>query len=192
MPHGVWTKSPRCADFLAKNTTYPDARSLQGYFIKRVNELLLSKNINIAGWEEIALKHNEQAGKQLQEVNTNFASSNRFFPYIWNSVWGWGNEDTGYKLANAGYKIVLCNATNLYFDLAYCKDSVEPGYDWAGFIDTKTVFSFTPTELPYCAFLDRMGNTLDQDAIKKNFTELTPEGKQNILGIQGLPVGRKC
>lgn len=184
VPHGVWTKSPRCADFLAKNTTYPDARSLQGYFIKRVNELLLSKNINIAGWEEIALKHNEQAGKQLPEVNTNFASSNRFFPYIWNSVWGWGNEDTGYKLANAGYKIVLCNATNLYFDLAYCKDSVEPGYDWAGFIDTKTVFSFTPTNLPNCAYLDRMGNKLDQDAIKKNFTELTPEGKQNILGIQ--------
>ena len=184
VPQGVWTKSPICAEFLSKNTTYPDGRSLQVYFIKRYNELLLSKNINIAGWEEIALKQSEQAGKKSPEVNTDF-TSNRFIPYIWNSVWGWGNEDTGYKLANAGYKIVLCNATNLYFDLAYCKDSVEPGYDWAGFVDTKTAYSFTPTDLPYCAFLDRMGNTLDQDAIKKKFTELTPEGKQNILGIQG-------
>ena len=90
----------------------------------------------------------------------------------------------GYKLANTGYKVVLCNAPNLYLDLAYCKDSIEPGYTWAGFIDTKRVFSFTPTELPNCAFTDRMGIVLDQDAIKKNFTALPPEGKQNILGIQ--------
>jgi len=78
----------------------------------------------------------------------------------------------------------LCNAPYMYLDLAYCKDSVEPGYTWAGFIDTKTIYSFTPTELPYCAFYDRLGNVLDQDAIRKTFTSLTPEGKQNIMGIQ--------
>ena len=184
VPKGVWTKSPLCTEFLSKNKAYPDSRSLQIYFVKRFNELLLSKDINTAGWEEIALKHQEVNGKQLPVVNTDFIS-NRFTPFFWNSVWGWGNEDTGYKLANAGYKIVLCNATNLYLDLAYCKDSVEPGYSWAAFTDTRNVYSFTPTELPYCAYNDRMGNPLDQEAIRKNFTVLTPEGKQNILGIQG-------
>ena len=184
IPQGVWTKSPLCADFLLKNTEYTNTRSLQSYFIKRINELLLSRNMNTAGWEEIAVAQNEQTVKQLPEKNTDF-NSNRFIPYIWNSIWGWGSEDTGYKLANAGYKIVLCNATNLYFDPAYCKNSEEPGSEWAGFTDAKAVFSFTPTELTYCAFFDRMGSPLDQDSIKKNFTELTPEGKQNILGIQG-------
>ena len=72
----------------------------------------------------------------------------------------------------------------MYLDLAYCKDSAEPGYTWAGFIDTKTIYSFTPTELPNCAFSDRLGNVLDQEAIRKTFTALTPEGKQNIIGIQ--------
>jgi len=183
VPQGVWTKSPLCNDFISKNPEYPNTKSLSIYFNKRISDLLLSKNMNTAGWEEIALMHVNQAGKQTIVPNPDFTSK-RMFPYIWNSVWGWGGEDTGYKLANAGYKVVLCNAPYMYLDLAYCKDSVEPGYTWAGFIDTKTIYSFTPTELPNCAFTDRLGNGLDQDVIRKTFTALTPEGKQNIMGIQ--------
>ena len=183
VPSGVWTKSPLCNHYLQNVQSAPTEGRLQLLFIRRFNDILLSKKINTAGWEEIAIKHVDQAGKHIPVVNTDF-TSNHLIPYVWNSVWGWGNEDTGYKLANAGYKVVLCNAPNLYLDLAYCKDSVEPGYTWAGFIDTKTVFSFAPTDMPNCAFSDRMGNRLDQDVIRKNFTPLTPEGKQNILGIQ--------
>jgi hexosaminidase len=183
VPSGVWTKSPLCADFMAKNPAYPSPKSLQLYFIKRMNDLLFSKNMNTAGWEEISIRHVDQGGKQVLLANPDFTAK-RMIPYNWNTVWGWGNEDIGYKLANAGYKVVLCNAPSLYFDLAYCKDSVEPGYTWAGFIDTRQVFAFTPTELAYSAFSDRLGNTLDQNAIKKSFTALTPEGKQNIIGIQ--------
>ena len=183
VPQGVWTKSPLCTDFISKNPAYPNPESLQVYLIKRLNELLLAKNLNTAGWEEIAIKHVDQAGKQVPVVNNAFTAGH-VISYIWNSVWGWGNEDTGYKLANAGYKVVMCNAPNMYFDLAYCKDSVEPGYTWAGFLDTRNVFSFTPTDLANCAFTDRLGNVIDQVALKKNFTELTPEGKQNIMGIQ--------
>ena len=183
VPQGVWTKSPLCNDFLAKTPEYPNTRSLSLYFMKRLNDLLLSKNLNTAGWEEIALKHVNQAGKQVIVPNPDFTSK-RMIPFVWNSVWGWGGEDTGQKLANAGFKVVLCNAPSMYLDLAYCKDSVEPGYTWAGFIDTKTIYSFTPTELPNSAFSDRLGNVLDQEAIKKTFTALTPEGKQNIMGIQ--------
>jgi hexosaminidase len=183
VPQGVWTKSPLCTDFISKNPAYPNPGSLQVYLIKRLNELLLAKNLNTAGWEEIAIKHVDQAGKQVPVVNNAFTAGH-VIPYIWNSVWGWGNEDTGYKLANAGYKVIMCNAPNMYFDLAYCKDSVEPGYTWAGFLDTRNVFSFMPTELANCAFTDRLGNVIDQVALNKNFTELTPEGKQNIMGIQ--------
>ena len=42
--------------------------------------------------------------------------------YVWNNVWGWGGEDAAYRLANAGFDVVLCNATHLYFDLSCEKD----------------------------------------------------------------------
>jgi len=184
VPVGVWTKSLLCNVFMASHPEYPNAKSLQVYFSKKFNELLLSKNINTCGWEEIAMKHVEKNGVQVPVVNSEL-NTKRVIPFIWNSVWGWGNEDGAYKLADAGFKVVMSNATNLYLDLAYCKNPEEPGYGWAAFIDTKSVFSFTPTDLVNCAYVDRMGNVLDHDALRKTFTMLTPEGKQNIMGIQG-------
>ena len=58
-----------------------------------------------------------------------------FHVYAWNNAWGSGKEDVAYRLANAGYEVVLANAANLYFDLAYAKDPQEPGYYWAGFVE---------------------------------------------------------
>ena len=89
VPQGVWTKSPLCNDFLSKNPAYPNARSLRLFFIKRLNDLLLSKNLNTAGWEEIALKHVDQAGNQISVPNTDFKSG-RIIPYIWNFSLGMG------------------------------------------------------------------------------------------------------
>jgi N-acetyl-beta-hexosaminidase len=67
-----------------------------------------------------------------------------FKVYAWNNAWGSGMEDMAYRLANAGYEVVLANAANLYFDLAYAKDPQEPGYYWAGFVETRHAFAFCP------------------------------------------------
>jgi hexosaminidase len=57
---------------------------------------------------------------------------------------GWGSEDLAYKLANSGYKVILSNVTNLYFDMAYNKSFKEPGYYWGSYADESASFSFIP------------------------------------------------
>jgi hexosaminidase len=181
VPHGVWEKSPACSELMkTKNIGKGD---LTHYFFGRVSEILEQRNLNMGGWEEIALKKVTNGKETSLEANADFANSN-FRPYVWNSVWGWGQEDVGYKLANAGYKIVLGNVTNLYFDLAYEKHPDEPGYYWGEFVDTKKVFDFNPFDTYLNATIDKFGNPLDQGAISQK-VKLTEKGKNNILGIQG-------
>ncbi|MBC7487234.1 MAG: family 20 glycosylhydrolase, partial [Cytophagaceae bacterium] len=107
-----------------------------------------------------------------------------FRPNVWNNVWGWGQEDFAYQLANAGYKTVLSNVTNLYLDLAYSKDPKEHGYYWGGFTNTKKVYEFIPLNIYQNASLDLLGNPLDLAGLA-NKVRLTAQGKENILGIQG-------
>jgi hexosaminidase len=95
--------------------------------------------------------------EHLKSPNPDFLDRN-VVPNVWNAVWGWGAEDLGYRLANAGYRVVLSNASNLYFDLSYDKDPLDPGYYWAGFLDTRSVFGFAPLHIFNTSTLDVMGN----------------------------------
>jgi hexosaminidase len=91
----------------------------------------------------------------------------------------------GYRLANGGYPVVLCNVTNYYFDLAYNHHPEEPGLYWGGFVDTRKAFEFIPFDLYKSSFTNTMGQPLDQDTEFKDMERLKPEAKKNILGLQG-------
>jgi hexosaminidase len=104
--------------------------------------------------------------------------------YVWNNVWGWGREDAAYRLANAGYDIVLANATNLYFDLAQEKDPEEPGYYWAAFVGMRDPYEFNPLDVFQNVSHDSMGHAMSPDQFR-NRVRLTDEGRRHILGIQG-------
>jgi hexosaminidase len=104
--------------------------------------------------------------------------------YVWNSVWGWGREDAAYRLANAGFDVVVCNATHLYFDLACEKDPLEPGYYWAGFVGMRAPFEFVPLDVFKNAERNAMGQPISQESLAGR-TQLTAEGAQHIRGIQG-------
>ena len=80
--------------------------------------------------------------------------------------------------------MVLCNASNFYFDLAYQKDPQEVGADWAGFVDTEAAWRLPPLDLYLAATHDLMGNPLSPDDYR-NAVRLTAEGIGNVLGIQG-------
>jgi hexosaminidase len=181
VPHGAWEKSPACSQ-LMKNEQMT-VEGLPEYFFKRVSTILSQRDLKMGGWEEIALRKTRTETSTSFEANPKFANSN-FRPYVWNSVWGWDQEDVGYKLANAGYQVVLGNVTNLYFDLAYEKHPDEPGYYWGGFVDTKTVFSFVPYDLFINASKDKLGRDLNMSKMKEK-VRLAEEAKKNILGIQG-------
>jgi hexosaminidase len=107
----------------------------------------------------------------------------KIIPYVWNSNWG-THDDFGYKLANSGYKVVLCTANNLYFDFAYSKDPQEPGLYWSGLVDTRKPFEMVPFNVIQTATDDIMGNPLDPEAYEDH-VKLTVEGSKNVLGLQG-------
>ncbi len=183
VPHGVWEKSPKCADLIAKKTELGQLGGVSNYFLTRVSDILSKKGLTTAGWEEIALAK-VKVGDAVQHIpNPAFINKN-FRPNVWNNVWGWGQEDFAYQLANAGYKTVLSNVTNLYLDLAYSKDPKESGYYWGGFTNTKKVYEFIPFNIYQNASVDLLGNPLDLSSLA-NKVRLTAQGKENILGIQG-------
>ena len=186
VPGGAWEESPACKALIdgAPGDGLETVEDLHSHFLRGIREILGARGLITGGWEEIALMRVVSGETVDKEANPEFVGED-FLPYVWNNVWGWGDEDNGYKLANAGYPVILSSATNLYFDLAYDKDPAEPGYYWAGFVDTRKPYEFVPLDLYKSANEDRMGNPIDQAVVFANHVHLTAAGAANIRGIQG-------
>jgi hexosaminidase len=181
VPAGVWQGSPACERLLQEDPDLTDSADLWGHFLRRVSVILAERGLATAGWEEIALTAG--AHGTVKQPNEEFLDRH-FRPYVWNNVWGWGAEDLGYKLANAGYEVVLCNATNLYFDLAYEKHPEELGYAWAGFVDTRKAWEFVPLDLFKNARTNLMGRPIDAAAFAGR-ARLSDAGRRRVRGLQG-------
>jgi hexosaminidase len=182
VPVGVWQGSPACDRLMAATPDVDNPRQLFDHFLRRAADILDARGLRLAGWEEVALTDPFYAAGR-KEPDPEFVQR-RFLPFVWNAVWGWGAEDLGYRLANAGYEVVLSNASNLYFDLSYDNDPEEPGLYWAGFVSTRTAWEFVPFDLFRTARLDIMGNPIDETRYA-DAERPTPEGRRNIQGIQG-------
>jgi hypothetical protein len=91
-------------------------------FYGRVAEILKAHGIPLSGWEEVAVRKTRRDGRPMLIPNPGFADRG-FRAYVWNNVPGGGAEDLAYRLANGGYKVVLCPVSNLYFDLAWNRPS---------------------------------------------------------------------
>ena len=148
----------------------------------------MARGLTTAGWEEIALTERTVGGRTVKVPEEAFLDRD-FRPYVWNNVWGLGAEDVAYKLANAGYKVVLSGASSLYFDHAYDKDPDEPGFYWAGFADTRTPYELVPFDLFKTALTDLMGNALRPVCIRR---PCAPDRHRTgeHLGTSGTAVGR--
>ena len=184
VPAGVWQKSPMCQKLISEDDKLNDATDLSYLLLEKLADILEKRDIQLAGWEEIALKADLEDGHKEKVPNPNFADRN-FIPYIWNSVVGWKGEELGYKLANAGYPIVLCNADHLYLSLSPVIDTDEPGYFWAGVVTMKTIFEFTPLDIYKSARTERNGKPVNRAELFAESTRLTESGRKNVLGIQG-------
>lgn len=179
VPEGVWEGSPACRELIRRTSGLNDTGDLFDYFLRRVDGIMNEHGLITAGWAEIALQERDGA----KRPNPAFAGAD-FRPYVWNSVWGSGSEDMGYRLANAGYNVVLANAGEFYFDLAYQKHPEEPGLYWAGFVDTRAPFAFIPWDLYRSERPDPMGHPLPDTAFVRS-ERLTLAGRERILGLQG-------
>ena len=178
VPEGSWSESPLCAELMKKYPEYKDPKNLQAYFFKRAVEILQKKNLKIAGWEEVALLKDEN-GKYVP--NPEFAAKN-VFPYVWNNLGG--NTDLAYRMANAGYPVIMCNVSNFYFDLAYNKDPREPGLYWAGFVNTRDAWQVAPFDVFKTTLQTSMGRNIDIEKEYSGLESLKPGYEKNIIGVE--------
>lgn len=123
VPEGVWNpeRAPQCKELMAREGLQ-NKQEMENYFFKKIKASVEKYGKTMAGWEEIAGKPGFADRKVL--------------------TFAWKSSQEGERLAKEGYPVILNPADHLYFDLAYSEDPNEPGYYWAGTIDTAKVYSY--------------------------------------------------
>ena len=127
---------------LKLNIISKNSKDVASWFINALSKRVESNNKKTAAWQEAedGHHHDEKTDKLL---------------------FSWQNLESGFSLARQGYKVVLCPAEHIYFDMAQSRDYADRGANWAAVI---------PFE-----------STLDWEIVPKN----EPELEANIEGIQG-------
>ena len=173
VPDAAWTKSPNALALLKSDPAIKNTKNLHPYFVRTLLPRLIKRNLAIHGWEEIALIKTPE-GKYV--ANPEFVK-HQLVPYIWNNVF---DPDLGYRMANSGYPIVLCNVTNIYLDMAYNNDPREPGLYWGGFVDTWDNYAFAPYNMFYTTFANGLGQKIDFTGLER----LNANARKNIIGVE--------
>jgi hexosaminidase len=174
VPHGSWTASPIAAKFMQENGI-TDATALGNYYIIKVNEILKARGLKMAGWQELV----EGRPAEFRET----VKDNIGYVNCWNT--NGSAAQVPYRLANIGYPVVLSNVGNIYFDLAYSAHPDEPGHWWGGYTDDQRAFSMQPFNIYASKRRDDAGNPVEFTSTPEDWEQLTPEGRKNILGVQG-------
>ncbi len=184
VPAGVWEGSPECKALIEKDPTLENVDDLWYYYFTKVQKILEKRGLELSGWEEVGMRKTKLQGQSKLIVNPRLANEG-YRLHVWNNMVGWGNEDLPYRLANAGYKVILSPVSNYYFDMSYLRSPDEPGYYWGGFTDADKPFYFIPYDYFRNTKEDAAGNPVKADAsVGKD--RLTDFGKSNIVGLQGL------
>jgi hexosaminidase len=187
VPEHVWEKSPAYLTLKANHPEIKSTSDLWYYFYGRVNQMVKVRGLFLSGWEEMGLRKTALDGNSMYLPNPDFGPEH-LQTDVWNNTLGGGNEDLAYKLANAGYKVVLTCVTHLYFDMAHYKTFEEPGYYWGAFTDIDKPFSFIPFDYFKNSIVDKDGLPLNRN-IFIGKQRLTDYGKSNIVGLQSAVWG---
>ena len=181
VPRGAWMGSPSCHRLLESKgfdvgrlADEPESRKealviLKSYFVNRIIDLAVEKDIKIAGWDEIAGNLDPRTRRRLVSQTA------------WINYWHCKPEDV-HELLNFGFPVVLSNGSNTYADEAYSLNKEEFGNTWAGPVDEKRTFAFLPYDMYRSRRWDRHDKALDITDPGKGKEPLNrPE---NIKGVQ--------
>jgi len=138
LPNGAWAASPASRARMDREKL-ADTAALWDYFYGRVDAILRKQGLAVSGWEEIAARR--VGGKGPLVPNPRFLKRG-FTAWVWNNTEG--AEDLAYRLANAGYDIVLAPVSNLYLDMAHNPNPDEPGVNWNDYVELDKVYDFRP------------------------------------------------
>jgi hexosaminidase len=169
VPEGVWEGSKLCSDFM-KEKGLTSIHELKNYFVAQLVGMLKAKGLGLGGWQEMLVSGDK--------VNQDFKNQ-KILSYCW------VDEEVPYKLANAGYPVVLSNVANLYFDLAYCKHPQEHGLDWGGYVSERESFNLLPYNLYASLRHDSYGKPLSMDSVSMHKIVLDSDKYNMIYGAQG-------
>ncbi|XP_045212514.2 uncharacterized protein LOC123563659 [Mercenaria mercenaria] len=178
----AWEKSPKCTELINNHPQYKDTKDIKLYFAERVATLAAERNLSLVGWED------GFADGQHIPIQSHDLKTRNNIAIQANTIWELGGGSQAYKLANAGYKVILGPATVLYFDHPQEPDPEERGLYWATrFTDTLEVLKFMPDSLYDNIFEERSGKPITKiDICGRNFEKCeTLQKKENIIGIQG-------
>lgn len=173
---GIWEGSSICRTFM-KEHGLAKIRDLKDYFLEQILEMLNKRNIQAVGWQDIVMKPDNT-------VNEHFRNS-KVLNYCWNTIPEQGGDEVPYKLANAGYPIILCNVGNFYLDMAYCYHVEEPGLRWGGYVDEYVTFDMLPFDIYKSLRRNLKGESVDVKTASNGKQPLTKEGYKNIKGLSG-------
>lgn len=176
VPEGIWEGSAICRTFM-KEHGLTKIRDLKDYFLEQILEMLDKRNIQAVGWQDIVMKPDNT-------VNEHFRNS-KVLNYCWNTIPEQGGDEVPYKLANAGYPIILCNVGNFYLDMAYCYHVEEPGLRWGGYVDEYVTFDMLPFDIYKSLRRNLKGESVDVKTASNGKQPLTKEGYKNIKGLSG-------
>jgi hexosaminidase len=176
VPRGCWEGSDLCRTFM-KDRKMTQIRELKDYFMEKVLQILSERGIQPAAWEDVALLPDNTA-------NPHFSDSN-ILSYCWNAVPEWKGDEIPYKLANAGYPVILGNVTNLYLDMAYSRHQQEPGLYWGGFVNEYNTFDILPYDIYKSVRRNLSGVEVDINEAVKTKVPLSKSARRQIKGLQG-------
>ncbi|MDR1369761.1 MAG: carbohydate-binding domain-containing protein [Dysgonamonadaceae bacterium] len=175
VPKGAWEGSGICRDFM-KVHNMTEIRELKDYFLEQVLPMLSKRNMQPAGWEEVATHGGTP--------NPKFTNSN-ILSYCWNTLPAWKGDELPYKLANAGFPVILCNVTNLYMDMSYSRHQSEPGLHWGGFVNEYNSFDILPYDIYKSVHCGLNGLPFDMNTVSKGKVPLNNGANIQIRGLQG-------
>ena len=182
VPGGVWERSPAVAAYM-KEHGLATVDELWYVFYGRVEQIVKAHGLVPSGWEELGLRTTRLDGRKKLIPNPDFAARG-WTAYVWNNTVGGGAEDLAYRMANAGYKVVLCPVSNNYLDMAWNKNPEERGLDWGGYVGLEKPYAFIPFDYYRNTRYDYRGNPVDP-AVFVGKDRLTDFGRANVVGLQG-------
>jgi len=175
LANGAWERSPASGARM-REEGLESVADLWDYFYDRVDGILRKQGLATSGWEELAARSTLLDGRRKLIPNPRFTGRG-FRAWVWNNTEG--AEDFAYRLANAGYDIVLAPVTRLYMDMAYNANFDEPGMTWGAYIELADVYDFIP--------FDYLKNAVPGARSGKD--GLTDYGKRHVRGLEATIFG---
>ncbi len=178
---GSWTASPACEALFAKGEQgVAGVADLKPYFVSKLAAITHTRGLALAGWEDGLMYDPNNTFNREQFANRTVLAN------AWDNIWEWGVADRAYRLANAGYEVILSPGTHLYFDHPHEANPEERGYYWATrYSSTEKVFGFMPDNLYANADKTRMGEPIENLEALVGRALPGLEKPENLRGIQG-------